>query len=514
MSSGVTGDQPAQWALARAGQDPGSACAILLNRPGAYRLSSVAGSPAAWALQYRESFPEPGGGAPAGCLPSPVLTPALAAALGDPAQPGLFSLERLGSVLPDGTVVGGPPVVGRATTLTVRLPGGADPLGIAARLVAAGGTAAAAPATFWPAARPTLLVSGDVVPPAGVPFVQAADGTWEAPLTLSPTASGPIRLRLEIAGGAVRNALGPPSDLFVSLFPWLVADQGLGPTVTRVVRDPLNWRLQIPLGTAADPLAPALTAVVQPPTVLLLTPAQATAGEPDLTLAVAGTDFAAGAVLRWNDADRVTTVVNANGLAALIPAADIAPPAPPAITVANPDGGVSARSPSRSCRRPGAGAGGRCRCSSRDRHRRRGPALLQRRLGQPAAVLHPRLAALWARDPAPDRDELPDRAGRPRHRRGLPRHRVERRRRRRGRAPAGACPARPARTLGRAVRGRPLAVTVRANQPVPGALVAVQQRFGSRSPRSRPPPCAAGNGSSARACGCPPARRRGSRCAR
>ena len=57
MSTHRRGDQPSQWALASSGRGRYSACRILSNGPGAYRLGTTPGSPAAWVREYRKVFP-------------------------------------------------------------------------------------------------------------------------------------------------------------------------------------------------------------------------------------------------------------------------------------------------------------------------------------------------------------------------------------------------------------------------------------------------------------------------
>ena len=78
------------------------------------------------------------------------------------------------------------------------------------------------------------------------------------------------------------------------------------------------------------------------PLINSLAPTGASAGGPDFTLTVNGSDFDNGAVVRWNGADRTTTFVNGGQLTATIAAADIATPGTATVTVANPGGATSA----------------------------------------------------------------------------------------------------------------------------------------------------------------------------
>ncbi len=74
-----------------------------------------------------------------------------------------------------------------------------------------------------------------------------------------------------------------------------------------------------------------------------LNPTSAPAGTSAFTLAVSGSNFVAESVVRWNGANRTTTVVSATQLTAAISAADIAAQGSATVTVFNPapGGGVS-----------------------------------------------------------------------------------------------------------------------------------------------------------------------------
>ncbi len=84
------------------------------------------------------------------------------------------------------------------------------------------------------------------------------------------------------------------------------------------------------------------TAVTQPaaqpsPAITNLNPSSATAGGPSFSLIVTGANFGAGSIVRWNNADRPTTVDSATQLTASIPATDIAVAGTSNVTVVNPD---------------------------------------------------------------------------------------------------------------------------------------------------------------------------------
>jgi len=79
------------------------------------------------------------------------------------------------------------------------------------------------------------------------------------------------------------------------------------------------------------------------PVITLLSPSSAVAGGPAFQLAITGTNFAPDSIVRWNGADRPTTVGSVTELTAQIPAADIANVGSATITVFSPPpgGGLS-----------------------------------------------------------------------------------------------------------------------------------------------------------------------------
>jgi len=79
------------------------------------------------------------------------------------------------------------------------------------------------------------------------------------------------------------------------------------------------------------------------PTTTSLNPMSATAGGPAFTLTVNGTNFVNGSVVRWNGANRPTTLVSAGQLTAAIPASDIATGGTASVTAftPTPGGGTS-----------------------------------------------------------------------------------------------------------------------------------------------------------------------------
>jgi YVTN family beta-propeller protein len=81
------------------------------------------------------------------------------------------------------------------------------------------------------------------------------------------------------------------------------------------------------------------------PTISVLFPSCAPAGEP-LQLSVAGVNFMASSVVRWNGSDRPTTMDAINGLVAQISASDVAAAGTAAVTVFNPGSGGGTSIPS------------------------------------------------------------------------------------------------------------------------------------------------------------------------
>ncbi len=75
------------------------------------------------------------------------------------------------------------------------------------------------------------------------------------------------------------------------------------------------------------------------PTLTSLSQTSALVGSTDLTLTVNGTNFLSTSKVRWNGADRTTTVGSATQLSATIPAADLASAGTASVTVFNPTPG-------------------------------------------------------------------------------------------------------------------------------------------------------------------------------
>jgi uncharacterized protein (TIGR03437 family) len=78
------------------------------------------------------------------------------------------------------------------------------------------------------------------------------------------------------------------------------------------------------------------------PQIANLNPASREAGSGQFTLTVNGSNFVSGAVVRWNNNERTTMLVNATQLTALIPATDLVAQGTATVTVVNPAPGGGA----------------------------------------------------------------------------------------------------------------------------------------------------------------------------
>src|SRR4029079_14568299 len=93
-----------------------------------------------------------------------------------------------------------------------------------------------------------------------------------------------------------------------------------------------------PCNTASATLVVTVRAA---PTVSSLSPTCATAGGPQFTLTVNGTNFVSGSTVNWNGSPLTTTFVSDTQLTATVPAALIATAGTASITVVTPCGGTS-----------------------------------------------------------------------------------------------------------------------------------------------------------------------------
>ncbi|MFN8003406.1 MAG: NF038122 family metalloprotease [Acidobacteriota bacterium] len=98
-----------------------------------------------------------------------------------------------------------------------------------------------------------------------------------------------------------------------------------------------------PGGGESLPLSFSIAANNPVPTLARLDPGLAATGGAQLTLNAVGTNFVTGSVLRWNGADRQTTITNSTQLSATIPATDLANASTANVTIftPGPGGGTS-----------------------------------------------------------------------------------------------------------------------------------------------------------------------------
>ncbi len=233
----ATAPQSAQWTLARAG----TACAFLASGPGAYRLGSAIDD---FVAEYRRTLPVRAvSKVPVvGCTEAPSLTAAGARALDRAAD-----LETAGLEIPPGGLITPPLSAGEPAQLTLRL--GSDPAGLASAL-------GLSSEGFWKAAQARLEVRG---PGTATDVTIEADGV--ARLEFTPTAPGPVTMRVVIDQGLMRRSLGAEPEVVAPL-------RAAGVSVAlmeRIVADPSGWRLAIPLVPQGGAPGSPVVEIVPPP---------------------------------------------------------------------------------------------------------------------------------------------------------------------------------------------------------------------------------------------------------
>jgi hypothetical protein len=104
-----------------------------------------------------------------------------------------------------------------------------------------------------------------------------------------------------------------------------------------------EFRLFLNDGYTRAATSPTVTVNPGTPVVTSLAPSGSPAGGPPLTVTVNGSGFTSSSVVRWNGADRATTVVNGTQLRASITATDVAVPGTAQVTAFTPapGGGTS-----------------------------------------------------------------------------------------------------------------------------------------------------------------------------
>ncbi len=231
------GDQASAWALGRTG----SACAVLGFGVGGYRLGA---SVDAFVAEFRRTLPVTAvSKVPVtGCAEAPQIGLAGARALA-----GAVRAEGTGLAIPDGGLVTPPLTAGDPAQLTLQLD--PDPLGLAAGL-------GVSPEAFWTAAQARVEVRGP-----GVSVDAEVGGDGAARMEFTPTAPGPVTMRLVIDGAALGRALGGEPDIVT----WLHAAGAGAAVVRRVVADPSGWRLAVPLVRPGQaPGSPVLEIIPRP----------------------------------------------------------------------------------------------------------------------------------------------------------------------------------------------------------------------------------------------------------
>lgn len=131
----------------------------------------------------------------------------------------------------------------------------------------------------------------------------------------------------------------------------VVTWNNLGPTTNYVSTNQLTTTISASMiahpGTVSiavqcsDVRSNSVTYSIYGPLISSLAPAATLAGAPDTALAVTGSNFTTGAVIRWNGDALPTIWKSATQLNTVIPAANLASDGKYTISVANPDGSVS-----------------------------------------------------------------------------------------------------------------------------------------------------------------------------
>lgn len=229
--------QAAAWTLAR----EGSACAVLGNGPGAYHLGADVRD---FVAEYRSTFPAPSSAKQpaAGCTGAPSLGVDGGAGLDVAA-----AMEGTGLEIPEGGLFTPPLAAGEPAQLVLQL--GPDPLGLAGAL----GIPSEA---FWTAARAQVQVRGP-----GISTDVNVEGDGAARIEFTPSAPGPVTMRLVLGREALARALGGEPDIVGPLH-LADADPGL---IGRVVSDPVGWSLDIPLMPTGGGPGDAVLQIVPPP---------------------------------------------------------------------------------------------------------------------------------------------------------------------------------------------------------------------------------------------------------
>lgn len=189
---------------------------------------------------------------------------------------------------------------------------------------------------------------------ASIAFPVVAGPTLSVDATVVPAAANvTVTLRNGLGGGGdwlALAAVGAPNGSYLQ---WTYVGAGIT-TRAWTVKMPASsgayeFRLFV-AGSVRAAVSPAVTvdALLNPaPTIASLSPSTAFAGSGALTLTVNGAGFTSASVVRWNGADRPTTLVGSTQLRAAITASDVASTGTAQVSVFSPapGGGTTAALP-------------------------------------------------------------------------------------------------------------------------------------------------------------------------
>jgi hypothetical protein len=228
------------WAYARRG----ATCSVLMTGPGGYRLGEDGET---FVREFRRTFPlgppnDVSKGGPVGCGPAPAITQTAAAGLAS-----AYGMEATGLEIPPGGLVTPPLPAGEPAQLTLQL--GSDPLGLAPSFDMT-------PEDFLTKAGLTVVATGP-----GFSVEAPIEGDGAARLSFTPTAPGPVTMRVVVTALSVRRASGHPVDVL----PALRAAGAPATFVRGVIARPAGWRIDVPLQQPGNPPGSPVLQIVSVP---------------------------------------------------------------------------------------------------------------------------------------------------------------------------------------------------------------------------------------------------------